>query len=178
MTRKALLVEANDGKFYLCLESPQPFDLHMSKLHATYAGSKWPECLSSIDPTREISVLRPVLTYELMTPLANLPLSYDVRSLPLRFAPSNSFRPTSPSDWNIPVKAADIHLVKTTETEAVAIGVSLSNVSCDASSITGTFPKGVVSNASITLTSSGMNFVLEQLRRQGTLVGTIQSTSK
>src|SRR6266851_188876 len=51
MTRKALLVEANDGTFYLCLESPQPLDLHMSKLHATYAGSKWPEYLSAIDPT-------------------------------------------------------------------------------------------------------------------------------
>lgn len=178
ITRKALLVAANDGTFFLHLASPQPLDLHMSKLHATYAGSRWPDYLSAIDPTREISALRPVLTYELMYPLTNLPLSYDVGTLPLRFAPSNSFRPTSSSGWIIPVKATDLHLVKTTETEVVAIGVSLTNDSCDASRINGTFPKGVECNASITLTSSGMNVVLEQLRRQNALVGIIQSTSR
>ncbi len=83
MTRKPLLVENEDGDFHLCLELPQPLDLNMSKLQATYAGSQQPGFIAAIDPEREITALRPVLTAELMYPLATLPFSYNVRSLPL-----------------------------------------------------------------------------------------------
>src|SRR5712691_11281635 len=46
ITRKAQYAPNEIGVPYLHLESPQPFDLHMSKLKVTYEGSKWPELLS------------------------------------------------------------------------------------------------------------------------------------
>jgi hypothetical protein len=83
ITRKAQFTANEIGVPYLHLESPQPFDLQMSKLKVTYEGSKWPELLSRIDPTRETAILRPLLATTLMFPLSQLPLSYNVESLPL-----------------------------------------------------------------------------------------------
>ena len=104
ITRKALFTTDKMGAPYLYLEPPQPFDLHLSKLKVTYEGSKWPALLSGIDPTRETTVLRPLLAAALMLPLSQLPLSYNVGSLPLRIPVPNSS--STPSEWNIPVTTA------------------------------------------------------------------------
>ena len=76
----------------------------MPRDKVTYEGSKWPALLSRIDPTRETTVLRPLLAAALMLPLSQLPLSYNVGSLPLRIPVPNSS--STPSEWNIPVTTA------------------------------------------------------------------------
>ena len=137
----------------------------MSKLKVTYAGSKWPELLSRIDPTRETTVLRPLLTMALMIPLSQLPLSYNVKSLPLRLLAANS-SPT-PSEWNIPVTTSMMRVLK--QAEVVAMGLSWTEIHCDYTQMTTAFPEEVKSNAALTLTSTGINNIIGQLRRRGTL---------
>ncbi len=174
ITRKALVATEEKGAPYLSLESPQPFDLHMSKLKVTYEGSKWPELLSRIDPTRETTVLRPLLTMALMLPLSQLPLSYNVESLPLHILAPNSS--STPSEWNIPVTTAMMRVLK--QADAVAMGLSWTGTRCDHTQMTTAFPEEVKSNAALTLTSRGLNNIIGQLRRRGALEGVITSSSK
>ena len=174
ITRKALVATDEKGAPFLSLESPQPFDLHMSKLKVTYEGSKWPELLSRIDPTRETTVLRPLLTMALMIPLSQLPLSYNVESLPLRILAPNSS--STPSEWNIPVTTAMMRVLK--QADAVAMGLSWTGTRCDHTQMTTAFPEEVNSNAALTLTSRGINNIIGQLRRRGALKGVITSSSK
>src|SRR5712691_3229111 len=174
VTRKALVATDEMGAPYLYLKSPQPYDLHMSKLKVTYAGSKWPELLSRIDPTRETTILRPLLTMALMIPLSQLPLSYNVKSLPLRILAAN-ISPT-PSEWNIPVTTSMMRVLK--QAEVVAMGLSWTETHCDHTQMTTAFPEEAKSNAALTLTSRGINNIIGQLRRRGTLKRVITSLSK
>ncbi len=174
ITRKALLATDELGAPYLSLESPQPLDLHMSNLKVTYPGSTWPPLLSRIDPTRETTVLRPLLTMALMIPLSQLPLSYNVKSLPLRILASNS-SPTL-SEWSIPVTTAMIRVLE--EADAIAMGLSLTEACGDHTQMTTAFPEEVNRNTALTLTSRGINNILGQLRRRGALKGVIASSSK
>ncbi len=174
ITRKAQLATDEMGVPYLSLEPPQPLDLHMSKLKVTYPGSPWPPLLSRIDPTRETTILRPLLTMALMIPLLQLPLSYNVKSLPLRILAPNS-SPT-PSEWSIPITTAMIRVLK--EAEAIAMGLSLTETYGDHTQMTTAFPEEMNRNATLTLTSRGINNILGQLRRRGTLKGVIPSSSK
>jgi hypothetical protein len=179
--RKALLATDEMGELYIHLEAPKLLDLHMSKLKVTYPGSTWPPLLSAIDPTRETTVLRPLLTKTLLEPLSQLPLSYKVKSLPLRFPVSDTFNSRTPttmsSEWHIPVTMASVHIVKTKQADAVAIGLSLTNNRCDPQQMTIAFPKEAKSNAALTLPSMGMNNIIGQLQRRGVLEGVIPSAS-
>src|SRR6266568_2168642 len=173
ITRKALLATDEIGALSLSLESPQPFDLQMHKLKVTYPGSKWSPLLSRIDPTRETTILRPLLTLALLIPLSQLPLSYNLKSLPMRLLAPNSS--PAPTEWSIPVTTAMMRVLK--EADAVAIGLSLTQTLCDSTQMTTAFPEEVKSNAALTLTSIGINNLLGQLRRQGALTGVVPSSS-
>jgi hypothetical protein len=181
ITRKVLLATDDMGELSIHQEAPELLDLHMSKLKVTYPGSTWPPLLSAIDPTRETTILRPLLTKTVMEPLSQLPLSYKVKSLPLHFPVSDTFTshtPTIPSsEWHIPVTTASIHVLKTKQADAVAMGLSLTYNRCDPTQMTIAFPKEAKSNAALTLTSMGMNNIIGQLRRRGALKGVIPSSS-
>lgn len=181
MTRKTSLAIDDAGELYIHLESPKLLDLKMSKLKVTYPGSTWSPLLSAIDPTRETTILRPLLTKTLMEPLSQLPLSYKVKSLPLHFPVSDTSISRLPSftlsEWNIPVTTASVRVLKTKQVDAVAMGLSLTNNRCDPTYMTTALPKKAKSNAALTLTSMGMNNIIEQLRRRGTLKGVIPSSS-
>ncbi len=181
ITRKALLATDDMGELYIHLEAPKLLDLHMSKLKVTYPGSTWPPLLSAIDPTRETTILRPLLTKTLMEPLSQLPLSYKVKSLPLHFPVSDTSTSRTPtimsSEWHIPVTTASVSVLKTKQADAVAMGLSLTYNRCDPTQMTIAFPKEAKSNAALTLTSMGMNNIIGQLRRRGALKGIIPSSS-
>src|SRR5215467_547211 len=161
ITRKTVLATDDTGELYIHLESPELLDLHMSKLNVTYPGSTWPPLLSAIDPTRETTILRPLLTKTLMEPLSQLPLSYQVKSLPLHFPVSDTVTSRPPaitlSEWHIPVTTAAVRVLKTKQADVVAMGLSLTHNHCDPTQMTLAFPKEAKSNTALTLTSMGMN---------------------
>src|SRR6266702_3297611 len=122
--------------------------------------------------TDELGVL--YLSLALMIPLSQLPLSYTVKSLPLRIlAPNNSH---TPSEWSIPVITAMMRVLK--EADAIAMGLSLTETYSDHTQMTTAFPEEANRNAALTLTSRGINNILGQLRRRGILKGVVPSSSK
>src|SRR5204862_5555099 len=55
-----------NGRPYACVKAINPLQLHMRNLKVTYEGSKWPAFLEKLNPAKEETLLRPVLTAQLI----------------------------------------------------------------------------------------------------------------
>jgi hypothetical protein len=106
----------HNGRPYASLASPKPLQLHMKELEVTYGGSKQSKLLATFE--KETTSLRPVLTTELMGPLASIPLTYMPYSLPVTM-PLQSGK----SNGALPITDAKAQLVKASN--SVVLGLML-----------------------------------------------------
>jgi hypothetical protein len=156
----------HNGRPYAHLASPKPLQLHMKKLKVTYEGSKWPEFLAKFDPTKEETVLRPVLTTQLMGTLANIPLTYMPYSLPVTM-PLQSGK----SNGALPITDAKAQLVKASN--SVVLGLMLDQARCAPSAFSTLLAGRTKYNAALGISTEGFNTLLSYLCKQGCATGSL-----
>lgn len=157
----------SNGRPYACLASPDPLHLHMNKLKVSYEGSTWPEFLAKLDPTKEESSLRPVLTTQLMRPLASIPLTYMPYSLPVTMPLQNG-----KSNGALPITQAQAQLVKACN--SVVLGLMLDQTRSAPSVFSTLLPPGrTKNNAALGISTEGFNTLLSYLCKQGRATGSL-----
>jgi serine/threonine protein kinase/Flp pilus assembly protein TadD len=152
------------GRPYACVDPPGPQSLNMRKLKVTYEGSHWPGLLAKLNPAKEETLLRPVITTQLFGRLARIPLTYMPSSFPIA-APTR--KRTVPQTLPI-VRTLAGTLDKS---GSVALALMLDERHIPPSTFVSLLPENAEYNAAIGISTAGLNTLLTHLCQQGQAIG-------
>jgi len=153
---------------YVCLEEPTPVQVDLRQLKVSYEGSRWPELIATLNPVKEATSLRPVLTTQLFGPLARFPLTCMPCSLPLSVPDTQGVVVAG----TLPIKHVVPGLLATPA--SVALGLMLDEKRAVPSISVGVLPPMTDYNAAIALSEHGLNSMLTHLCAQGEAIGQMQ----
>jgi len=155
---------------YVCLEEPTPVHLDLRQLKVSYEGSRWPGRLSTLNPVKEATTLRPVLTTQLFEPLARIPLTCMPCSLPLSVPDAQGVVAAG----TLPIKHIVPGLLATPA--SVALGLMLDEKRAVPSISAGALPPKTDYNVAIAFSEHGLNTMLTHLCAQGEAIGQMHHT--
>jgi hypothetical protein len=187
ITRQVVVTTDASGAPYVCLEAPSTNAVMLNNLHVASAAHETNVASLSrgtLNLSNEHRFLVPLLTDDLLAPLARLPLSYVPESLGLRgpckvqrsqSQQSRSTPPTTPSatDPMLSLAAAGVSVVRSKRLDALLVGCALQRSAASASTPAVMYPLDTRHNAALTLTAVGMSRILQQLAPSGVLSGTL-----
>ncbi len=150
---------------YVCVAEPTPVQLDMRQLKVSYEGSRWPDLLSTLNPVKEATVLRPVLATELFGPLARIPLTCMPCSLPLSVPDNQGVVAAGTLSINRVVPG----LLATPA--SVALGLMLDDKRAAPSISAGVLPPKADYNTAIAFSEHGLNALLTHLCAEGEAIG-------
>ncbi len=157
-------VDANQRP-YARVEEPTPVQVDLRQLRVSYEGSRWPERLSTLNPAKEATALRPVLSSQLFGLLARIPLTCMPCSLPLRVTDPQG----TVAAGTLPIKRVVPGLFATPT--SVVLGLMLDNQRAASSIFAGVLPPQSAFNAAIAFSEHGIQAVLSHLCTQGAASG-------